>query len=151
MVNKSSDSDSDDDFTDYTGYAQIPSEPNSQEPQDKQIFETKSTSCSVTEGSTNFSSSYSDNRTRNPQQPYQIQQLFTKALELPPKPKEEKIEFPDEKKPEIDVDKIKNVMKNVNLPPIEKSSVSSLSSKMKDLSDDDFRKVMQNMLNKPKK
>ena len=51
---------------------------------------------------------------------------------------------------EIDVVKIKSVMKNVTLPPIEKSSVSSLSTKMKDLSDSEFRTVMQKMLSSKK-
>ena len=100
--------------------------------------------------SSNFTSKFTDNRKPSQNQPYQIQKLFTKALELPPKPEKEKVTFPETKKPEIDVVKIKSVMKNVTLPPIEKSSVSSLSTKMKDLSDSEFRTVMQKMLSSKK-
>ena len=196
MSQKSSDSElsSEDEFGDYSGYAQLPSDPNSQslnefnDPdtnnQDANNQETNnpvtnnskanhktnqsrhtltttnssenisSTSCTITTGHSNFSSKYTDNRpesSKNQQNPYQVQQLFTKALELPPRPAEDELEFPDPVKPEIDVVTIKNVMKNVSLPPIELSSVSSLSTKMKNLSDEDFRKVMLGMLSSKNK
>merc|ERR1712007_199424 len=123
--------------------AQIPSEPNSQET--PQPDTNKTTSCTVQSGDSNFSTKFTDNRPHSTQAPLQVQQLFTKALELPRRPKDDPVQYPETPKPEIDVKLIKNVMQNVSLPEKKNSCVSSLSSKMKGLSDAEFQQLMSKM------